>query len=389
MYFVAIRKLPDITSVAMMPLLQAPKTKPMEKLTSIQLALLATTLGLLMAQTMVKQKHTMHLLFALFLGSVAMGTAQKLSGDILGNYRYLVGMGACATCNVYWLLSRTLFRSKQALSAQHLLFALALGILIMFKQGYLFLDNLWQFDSATNQNTIAILGELTMMLSSCVLILTIWEGINGFQQATSTEKQQRLLFIITITSAIAICKTVTSTSFLTPDMARFVVSAVAVYVICTTQLLIFWISQTRKAALTGSGLTQQHSVNNPISDTQLAELTKRLDNLLCAQKRFLQPNLKVADMARELDVSEYLISRAIRHNSYGKNFNQHINALRIQHAQTLLQDAGKQHWSVLVIALESGFASIGPFNRAFKQICGVTPNQYRQEALQLQSLNCH
>jgi AraC-like DNA-binding protein len=34
---------------------------------------------------------------------------------------------------------------------------------------------------------------------------------------------------------------------------------------------------------------------------------------------------------------------------------------------------------VLVIGLESGFASVGPFTRAFKQFTGLTPNQYRQQ----------
>ncbi len=34
---------------------------------------------------------------------------------------------------------------------------------------------------------------------------------------------------------------------------------------------------------------------------------------------------------------------------------------------------------VLTIALDTGFGSIGPFNRAFKAHTGMTPTEYRRE----------
>jgi AraC-like DNA-binding protein len=36
---------------------------------------------------------------------------------------------------------------------------------------------------------------------------------------------------------------------------------------------------------------------------------------------------------------------------------------------------------VLTIALDAGFQSIGPFNRAFKAATGVTPTEFRRQAL--------
>ena len=35
---------------------------------------------------------------------------------------------------------------------------------------------------------------------------------------------------------------------------------------------------------------------------------------------------------------------------------------------------------VLTIALDSGFQSLGPFNRAFKADTGMTPTEYRKAA---------
>jgi AraC-like DNA-binding protein len=36
---------------------------------------------------------------------------------------------------------------------------------------------------------------------------------------------------------------------------------------------------------------------------------------------------------------------------------------------------------VLTIALDLGYASLGPFNRAFKEMTGITPTAYRQQEL--------
>ena len=59
-----------------------------------------------------------------------------------------------------------------------------------------------------------------------------------------------------------------------------------------------------------------------------------------------------------------------------KNFNQMINRHRIEDACRRLADAAATT-SVLEISGEVGFASLGPFNRAFKAATGCTPTAYR------------
>ena len=100
--------------------------------------------------------------------------------------------------------------------------------------------------------------------------------------------------------------------------------------------------------------------------------------MLEQQNMYLQPNLKVADLVRRMNVSEYRISRVFRHHFNARNFNHFINDMRIKHAKVLLEDPKNTQWPILVVGLESGFASVGPFTRAFKSICDMTPNQYRQ-----------
>ena len=96
-------------------------------------------------------------------------------------------------------------------------------------------------------------------------------------------------------------------------------------------------------------------------------------------KLYLQAELKMIDIANHLQVSEYRVSRAIRSHSTASNFNHFVNGYRLLHAKQLLTASDSQNWTILVISLESGFASLAPFNRAFKAQEGCTPNQYRNK----------
>jgi AraC-like DNA-binding protein len=92
-------------------------------------------------------------------------------------------------------------------------------------------------------------------------------------------------------------------------------------------------------------------------------------------------------VAKRFDVPEYRISRVLRYHLGARNFNQYINALRIEHAKKLLAAEQSRNWPIVVIALESGFASVGPFSRAFKSTVGCTPGEYRQQMCR-ESLPC-
>jgi AraC-like DNA-binding protein len=77
---------------------------------------------------------------------------------------------------------------------------------------------------------------------------------------------------------------------------------------------------------------------------------------------------------------EYLLRRAInRHLGY-RNFNDFLHDYRLREAGQRLCDPAEAHLPVLTIALDCGYGSIGPFNRAFKSRFGLTPTQYRHLA---------
>lgn len=354
------------------------------ELSTLQLVVLATCITALLAQLPVKHKQISHILFAVFCASIALTVTKKVAGDTIGAYQYLIGMLACATCNCYWLFARTLFREKQAIAMQHVLVAAVIALLIMLNQGYLFVIHHWQVSAESLSLGKVMLSEATQMLSSCILVLTFWEGCRGFKGATRVQKQQRLLFLSTFASAVIITKVTRGTAENSLIHTEWVIALITLMVLTSSQILLFWKTKVENQPSTQQLEQAQPKPNStletkPISAEFSQSQIDAVTQLLIQQEWFLQPNLKVGDLAKALDLPEYKISKIIRNELNAPNFNHFVNQLRIEHAKRLLLDPEKHQWPVLVVGLESGFASVGPFSRAFKNFTGSTPNQYRQK----------
>jgi AraC-like DNA-binding protein len=64
-----------------------------------------------------------------------------------------------------------------------------------------------------------------------------------------------------------------------------------------------------------------------------------------------------------------------------RNFSAFVNGYRLSEVVAALADPSQAEVPILTIALDAGFGSIGPFNRAFKAHTGLTPTEYRRAHL--------
>jgi AraC-like DNA-binding protein len=110
-------------------------------------------------------------------------------------------------------------------------------------------------------------------------------------------------------------------------------------------------------------------------------LLRRLDHLMTVERAYRQEGLAIGALAARLDVPEHRLRQAINEGLGYRNFNAFLNHYRIEDARLALSDATQREVPVLTIAMDAGFQSIGPFNRAFKAETGVTPTEFRREAL--------
>ena len=120
------------------------------------------------------------------------------------------------------------------------------------------------------------------------------------------------------------------------------------------------------------------------SDGADAALARRVSEEMAGRRLWRREGLGIAELARELGTQEYRLRRAInRHLGY-RNFNDFLHDYRLTEAAARLAEASEAHLPVLTIALECGYGSIGPFNRAFKARFGVSPSQFRNQAAFMQ-----
>lgn len=95
-----------------------------------------------------------------------------------------------------------------------------------------------------------------------------------------------------------------------------------------------------------------------------------------------QEGLSIAQLAASVDAPEHRVRRAINKGLGYRNFAQFVNERRIEAARAILSDPARADTPILSIAYDVGFASIGPFNRAFRDRIGQSPSEYRQSQIQ-------
>lgn len=91
-----------------------------------------------------------------------------------------------------------------------------------------------------------------------------------------------------------------------------------------------------------------------------------------------EEGLTIGALAAKLAVPEHRLRRAINSDLGHRNFSSFINRERIAAARAQLADPALMGKTVLEIAYDVGFASLGPFNRAFRSETGQSPTEFRR-----------
>ena len=117
------------------------------------------------------------------------------------------------------------------------------------------------------------------------------------------------------------------------------------------------------------------------TDPGEARLMARLERMMTEDRAYRESGLTISRVASRLGVAEHELRRLINGRLGWRNFNAYLNAWRIAEARDALSDPEQIEVPISTIALDSGFQSLGPFNRAFKQSEGATPTKFRQRAI--------
>ncbi|GAA4276203.1 helix-turn-helix domain-containing protein [Aquimarina mytili] len=172
---------------------------------------------------------------------------------------------------------------------------------------------------------------------------------------------------------LAVAELILQTGFILTGVSAITTEIILSGLMSITVLLLgYWIVDIKQIFPVLEGKKYKTS---PLSDTRSEEIQQQIQVFFCEEKRYLDPNLKIADLSHTINVPSHHISQVLseRMNS---NFYEILNHHRIEKAKEMLQSGALQKISVQAIGEECGFSSKTSFYRAFKKITSMTPKQY-------------
>lgn len=110
-------------------------------------------------------------------------------------------------------------------------------------------------------------------------------------------------------------------------------------------------------------------------------LARRLHAVMADERAYRAEGFSISALAARLGEPEYRVRRAINGEMGFRNFTAFLNSFRLDEIRAALADPAQREVPILTIAIDAGFGSLGPFNRAFRDAEAMTPSEYRARAL--------
>ena len=109
-----------------------------------------------------------------------------------------------------------------------------------------------------------------------------------------------------------------------------------------------------------------------------AQYRNQLNQLLTEQQLYLEPGLKLDDVAAAMNLPSHQLSEVIN-REFDQSFQNLINQYRIDHVKKAINQ--KHDLNILELAFEAGFGSKTAFNRAFKKSTDLSPSQWKAKQI--------
>lgn len=274
----------------------------------------------------------------------------------------------------FWLFSRGLFREEFHFRANHLLVVSVVGLYGLWQQ--LVFVPAWRAGVATDMERVASLGFESLVLCLILLALVeVWRGLAG--DLVEHRRRMRVLFVVAVAGYLAIAVLVqiynalldvrTPPSLVHANLALIFALSVAAAVSLLQVRPSSWLALERQSAPDELG-ESEHRLLDALSRAMEDEHVYR------------EEGLTIGRLAERLQTREHILRRVINRGLGFRNFNDFLHAHRIREASIRLRRPEDARLPVLSIALEVGYSSIGPFNRAFKSRVGMTPTSFRRLA---------
>jgi AraC-like DNA-binding protein len=278
----------------------------------------------------------------------------------------------CSTHPVwFWICARLLFSDRATLRTSDVVWLGAMGV-----AGVLYQSQLPADSADTAVRVLGVAFAASGLAFACLAPLTVYFGMAGDLDLRRRQLRQWFVPVVSIYLVAVI---------VTQAIVLFQGGATP-----TTLVMLNLVVIDAAAALTLSTFVQLRVVNwiaavdtaPAIALSRLEQsVLDRLNRRFVPERLYAREALTIAELATLLGTQEHVLRRVINQGLGFRNFNDFLHTHRLKEAAERLGDPQRRRIPVLTIALEVGYGSIGPFNRAFKERFGLTPTEYRRQNL--------
>lgn len=232
---------------------------------------------------------------------------------------------------------------------------------------------------ATDQ---ALAWHATQLAALLLVIAGIWQTLAG--RAVDLIEQRRRFRLVLAIGAGAFIAWLTLLGAAESEGIRAVDSAVraggVLAITLASALLRLRLESPPGFALDAAGApARPAAVSAPAIDDEESVLLDRLRAVMEGDRIYREDGFGLSVLAARLSLPEYRLRRLINQRLGHRNFTSFVNGYRLAETMAALADPSQAEVPILTIALDAGFQSIGPFNRAFKAHTGVTPTAFRRD----------
>jgi AraC-like DNA-binding protein len=275
---------------------------------------------------------------------------------------------------VFWLFTRALFDDGFKLHAWH-------GLVWAAVAAFSFVNCLWIAPAPGGNLRISIIAINLLALG--FIALAVVQTIASWS-SDLVEGRRRIRAFIIVAAALyggvnAILQMLWSAGE-AAGTANTVNSAVLAAIVATISWLMMRVDGADLFPVAAE-IAAAADVPNPSAAFEHSNDQKLVDalmRLMADERIYRHDNVTIGALASRLKIPEYRLRRLINQRLGYRNFNVFLNNHRIEEAKAALADPTQAEVPVITIAMDAGFQSLGPFNRAFKATTGVTPTEYRR-----------
>ena len=284
-------------------------------------------------------------------------------------FGYFLALGAGSTPGLFWLFAKAWFNDERQLRVRDLALVAASFVNIFVVQV--------TFAEGGLINTVsAILFRVFMLLFAAAALFEVWRGREGDLVEGRRNIRSRLIIVVGIyVIAIALSEVAAERDWMLHEQAHLI-GSVAVFAVFAFCAAMFGMRQTE---LFGLSAAPPKRTTLPTAETDM--LAERLLAHMQSEMCHRDETLSIAKLAAQLGEQEYRLRRTINRAMGHRNFASFLNGYRLAEVKAALADATQKEVPIITIALDAGFGSLGPFNRAFKEAEGMTPTEYRARPL--------